>query len=63
MTVKQLIEELKGLDENLNIVLLDLSNDGDGDGSVPLHEISEVNVFSKMEDTTHINSVVLTFES
>jgi len=63
MTVKQLIEELKGLDENLNIVLLDLSNDGDGDGSVPLHEISDVNVFSKMEDTTHINSVVLTFES
>ena len=63
MTVKQLRENLKDLDEDLNIVLLDLSNDGDGDGNVPLHQISEVNVFSKMEQKTHINSVVLTFES
>jgi hypothetical protein len=63
MTVKQLIEELKGLDDDLNVILLDLGNDGDGDGPAPLNEIIEVNVFSKMDDLSQINSVVLCFQS
>ena len=65
MKVKELIEKLKEMPEELDVLLCDLNYDGDGDGNLPLPEIKSVdleNAYNTEKMTKPVKVVFITFE-
>jgi hypothetical protein len=63
MKVKELIEKLKELPEEMPVVLCDLDYDGDGDGEVGMPEIKSIDVDTAITSGEPIECVLITFES
>jgi 3-dehydroquinate synthase class II len=65
MKVKELIEKLNAMPEDLDVVLCNLNDDGDGDGNLPLPEIKSVEVVDAYNTemmTEEVPCVFITFE-
>lgn len=54
MTVKELIEKLNAMPQDLPVVLCDLNDDGDGEGNVYLPEIHNVEQMDAVNTETHM---------
>ena len=61
MKVKELIEKLKEMSEELPVVLCDLNYDGDGDGEVMLPEVKSVELDFASNDGAIAECVFINF--
>ena len=61
MKVKELIEKLKEMPEELDVLLCDLNYDGDGDGEVMLPGIKSIDVDFASNDDELIECVFVNF--
>lgn len=62
MKVKELIEQLQTMPEDVPVVLCNLNNDGDGDGIVTLPEIKSIDLDDAINDGVHTDCVFINFE-
>lgn len=61
MIVSELIEKLKTLPQDKQVVLCDLQNDGDGDGMANLYEIVSVDEESVLQKGKKTNLVMICY--